>query len=1003
MSERREELRRLSEETPFRGFQCWSANEVGAIMHREAPAPSRTVLLATHQAPLIRRVDLAGPGRYGREDVVSQEALLESVAGSSDQSLIVPIFGAAGTGKSHLVLWLRARLEEEAAPNRKIIYLPRSETRLDRVIELMLDGRTGGQFDEIRSAVASATRAMDLDEAARRLRNELAVAVRKLDPSTGDGSQREFREHLRDNLPDLLDDPVYVKRLVGEGGPLRRIVEQAMTGASEEPAEIKAEDLDIQLTAIDLEELSRPAKTLLSDLQHPALHEAAVEVLNELRGQSLSRILGVEPMQLVGVMRELRRRLFDENPDLELILMIEDFSLYEVIQYDLLEAMIELPSREGQQIMCTMKTVMAVTDGFFARMMASSDALRTRISSIGHVYNLDVPYGSDSRSGLNPEAVVDFAGRYLNAVRLGQPDLEASAPAVHDACSVCAHRSVCHEAFGTTGPDGHGLYPFSAVALDRMVRTRQGQFNPRDLLKVMALTLTGHAQELEDGRFPSESWARNFDPDQHGQPPVKTLSVRVRGQIDQLLKPEQRQVLLTFWAGAPDEVVNLPRGIHEAFDIPLATDVRPVAPQPVAPAQSSTAPLAELDHAAEALRAWLDGRRLDSESARVIRRVVREAIIAAVDPEAELMSQQFVTEFFDQDTDVAIENAAGSGRPAPGRFRVEFAPTNESALLFEGILKMQRRGSWAGEEGSQALLAFLTRVDAEAERLRQFMRERLEERRADHDAAVALLAVSGLIAGKGSATDARGLLAAALATGEPSKSETQPDRWRTLVEMTSQHHPVVRDFVLQGAHVSKSTTEPSGVDGRRFTDALRSFAGDWLLPAISESAPRQVHALRQVLEIRLEPAIEEAHAALGEWHRDVVRLIGDQETLSERSKRWRSTLDAAQAGGFLVRARGYTEEGAPSQLGATVRIVQGVLDSWAEMDLGRRVFAIARVPWARLSPAREYLAALETTLRDSLDKARTQHADGGDASPIASFDRALDRLSRAAAIHSSEI
>ena len=72
----------------------------------------------------------------------------------------MPVIGAAGSGKSHLVLWLRARLEEQEDPNRKIIYLPKGETRFDRVIDLMLEGRTGGPFDEIRQAVASATRAM---------------------------------------------------------------------------------------------------------------------------------------------------------------------------------------------------------------------------------------------------------------------------------------------------------------------------------------------------------------------------------------------------------------------------------------------------------------------------------------------------------------------------------------------------------------------------------------------------------------------------------------------------------------------------------------------------------------------------------------------------------------------------------------------------------------------------------------------------------------------------
>ena len=107
-------------------------------------------------------------------------------------------------------------------------------------------------------------------------------------------------------------------------------------------------------------------------------------------------------MQLVAVMRELRMRLFEENPDLELILMIEDFTLLQGIQHDLLEAMIELPRREGQQVMCAMKTVMAITDGFFTRVLASSDTLRTRIAAHGHVYNLDVQYGADSRSDSIP-------------------------------------------------------------------------------------------------------------------------------------------------------------------------------------------------------------------------------------------------------------------------------------------------------------------------------------------------------------------------------------------------------------------------------------------------------------------------------------------------------------------------------------------------------------------------------------------------------------------------
>ena len=338
------------------------------------------------------------------------------------------------------------------------------------------------------------------------------------------------------------------------------------------------------------------------------------------------------------------------------------------------------------------------------------------------------------------------------------------------------------------------------------------------------------------------------------------------------------------------------------------------------------------------------------------------------------MSQQFIGEFFDQDTDIAIENSAGSGRPAAGRFRVEFAPTNDNALLFEGILKMQRdrvvgrRGRFAG---SRRVSDPSRRRGGATPRLSAGSPRGTSE---DHDAAVALLALSGLIAGKGGASDARGLLAAAMGAGEPSKSETQPDRWRTLVDMTSQRHGVVREFVLQAAHVSKSTTDPSGVDGRQFTGALRAFAADWSLPALSEAAPRQVQALRQILETRLEPALEEAHVALGEWYDDVVRLVGDADSATDRSKQWRATLDAAQADGFLVRARGYADDGAPAQMGATIRIVQGSSVSGQSGPRSTRVLD-REVPWARLPAVRDHLSALEATLLASLEKARTQHGE----------------------------
>lgn len=987
-------LAERSRAAPFKGFECWSHAEVGETMHREAATPSRAVLLATHQPPRIRRVTVTRAGSYGSDDLVSQEDVLATVMAAGDKSLIVPVIGAPGTGKSHLVLWMKARLDDEDAPNRKIIYVPKGETSLSVVIDRILDGRTGSPFDEMRSAVAKATRDMSMEEAARRLRNELAVAASNINPTSGPPGSEQFRAHVKENIADLLDDPAYAERLVGEGRPLRRLVEQALAGGSEEPAELKAEDLDIGLTAIELEELSRPAKTLLGDLQHGPLHDAAIEVLNEVRDRCLSRIFGVEPMQLVAVMSELRTKLFEENPELELVLMIEDFTLLQGIQHDLLEAAIELPVRGGEQVMCGMKTVMAVTDGFFTGMLAQNDTLRTRIADMGHVYNLDVPYGANS-GGLDREAVTQFAGRYLNAVRTGTQAIDEASPKVPNACDHCAHRDLCHDSFGTSGEGEYGLYPFNEAAIDRVIRSRQETFNPRDALTAFAQTLTIHAAELEEGRFPSAAWMRLFDPRQFGQDPLPTLSLRTQEQVDSLPKPEQRTALLTFWGGAQDELVNLPAGIHEAFDIPRIDDAASVVPRPRdSPEREPQSRAQEDDGIERTVLAWRDGGRLEGESQRTLRRVLREAIIGALDSENELLSPQLVDEFFPDPRYVDIERAGGAGRPQPGKFRVEFDPSNEHALLFVGVLRAQRLRSWNFDDPPNAIEAFFTRVDVEAARLKVFIEKGLATRAADHAAATALLSLSGLAAGHGTAADARGLLTAAVGVGA-TVSDEMPDRWKALLSQCDQRRPVARAFALQAAHVSKSTNEPMAIDASRLLPPLKALHEGWALPELSETAPQPVQALRKVLVERLDPALQEAVDQLTQWWEEVQELVGDAGTAAARAKSWHAALNDAAQKGFLVSARGYTPDGKLSNLDVTMRIVDGILKDWDSFSLGRRVAAISKVPWARLGPLREQLQGLEATLEASAEKARTQLGESGSRSPVEEFVEALDLLDTA--------
>jgi hypothetical protein len=153
--------------------------------------------------------------------------------------------------------------------------------------------------------------------------------------------------------------------------------------------------------------------------------------------------------------------------------------------------------------------------------------------------------------------------------------------------------------------------------------------------------------------------------------------------------------------------------------------------------------------------------------------------------------------------------------------------------------------------------------------------------------------------------------------------------------------------------------------------------------------------LRRVLVERLQPAVEEAHAVLETWREEVTRLAGDPETVAERSKAWHGSLDDAKSKGFLAGPSGGSPDGNISQLAATLRVVDTLLSQWDEIDLGRRIAGVAKTPWARLEPTRDYLDSLEAMLQASIDKAKTQGGDVGADSPVTAFENAIEELRNA--------
>ena len=82
----------------------------------------------------------------------------------------------------------------------------------------------------------------------------------------------------------------------------------------------------------------------------------------------------------------------------------------------------------------------------------------------------------------------------------------------------------------------------------------------------------------------------------------------------------------------------------------------------------------------------------------------------------------------------------------------------------------------------------------------------------------------------------------------------------------------------------------------------------------------------------------------------------------------------------------------------TVNAVDACLQDWGQRALGPQLALGARLPWARLVPMRQALAAVSATVEQSIRRAEEQIGASAGADAIKRFERDVDELAAAAGI-----
>ncbi|MEU5945918.1 protein DpdH [Micromonospora sp. NPDC047465] len=706
----------------FRQHLCWSPLTAGHTINTEAVSPSRAVFFATHAPLRIRRRHPEGRVDARTTEVTEKQVCQDFLERpTANGVLLMPVVGESGAGKSHLVRWVHEKTPD--TPTRSVIYLPKTSTSLRAVVRTLLD-KPDIDSPELAQLRADVDRmSTELDQAAleRRLINELSEAVSTADPKPGIARMLAGPHRLA----AVLLDPYIRDYLLQPGKLIPRLAAALLSdqhdGLNDRPTHFTVDDLPLDVADINL--ASDKARQVLGHLYgKPELQVAAAEILTEQLPAAVTAAWNIGGGRLQEAMLEVRRQYARQGK--ELLLLIEDFVVLQGVQRDLLDALIEVGVRDGRTVLAPVRTLMAVTPGYFGRL---AETVLTRAkAATPYIYDLDIVFDVSERGQAE---VAAFVGRYLNAARVGRERLEeagvgagAEAP---NQCEDCPYKQPCHSAFGVS-TEGHGLYPFNRHALRRAIRARPAHnspdsFNPRAVIgEVIRPVLVEHAEALAAGTFPDARFREDY--------PTATWSGEtflygaIKTQIDELdpTGSERRQTFLEFWGDAPEELVNLSPDLHHAFGISLLDlaerSDRIIRGPQRPPAGRSTAGRAAphpsgVDALPARMRKMVDdlenwqggGGQLLQGTALELRTIIKQAVVSQCawsEPVmAEPLAAQVEKAWPSRSIVVSIEDAEGEGMVGTSDAPIKFKRSPRNATFFQQLL-LAANGVTAGNAGA---------------------------------------------------------------------------------------------------------------------------------------------------------------------------------------------------------------------------------------------------------------------------------------------------------------
>lgn len=444
---------------------CWTADRVGRAIQNAAnlSGDDNHYFLASH-APIRRIID------DRTKEQVSDAAYFDLIFRSAHRNLQAIVYGEPGTGKSHLIHWLKLRCDDETRSSEdlkdiKCVLIERRNGSLKDALEQIVE-QLGDEFSSYFDKIHTALRQISSDTARRELAGQFRL---ELGPRRADRDLPRLQPDLR-HLSECFVAPGFGDWLCRTDGTIHRLISRLTQASSVDERQVTPE-----FTTVDFlpnSEYHRQNPPIVRELidqfyDDEDLRQEACAHANAVVRESVLGMTGLTATDLQNVFFEIRRELARQGK--RLILLVEDVSVYAALDRDLVVAF-EPQIRQG---LCDLRVVFGMTGPGLDAIRALPD---NQIQRITYIHSLSQ---SSTRWGADYDELARFLARYLNTVRLPEERVKELAESRRDgrdvsisACDQCplGIKDQCHSQFGAVKFENGvevGLFPFSTAAPGR--------------------------------------------------------------------------------------------------------------------------------------------------------------------------------------------------------------------------------------------------------------------------------------------------------------------------------------------------------------------------------------------------------------------------------------------------------------------------------------------------------------------------------------------------------